>query len=821
MKKLALEMLEKYYGYKNFRKGQEEIILSILENKDILAIMPTGGGKSLCYQIPALILDGLTLVISPLISLMKDQVDTLKSLGINAEYINSSLSELEFMNVLDKVKNQEIKMLYVAPERLKSIEFIEAITSNKIAQVAIDEAHCISQWGHDFRPSYKKIPLFLEKLSERPVITTFTATASNEVQEDILKSLKLKDPKVFITGFNRENLTINIIKSGSKNKYIFNYIEKNKASSGIIYCATRKEVENVFLKLKEKNYSVSKYHAGLSEIERKENQENFIHDKINIMVATNAFGMGIDKPNIRYVIHYNMPKNIEGYYQEIGRAGRDGEESECILLFTPGDIHIQKYLIEVSSENEERKENLYKKLKQMTDLIYSNSCYRKYILNFFGEDFNDNCNKCSNCLNKGEIIDKTLDTQKVLSCIYRMKKNFGLTMLVNVLRGSKNKNVTQFNFEELSTYGIMKNYSNEKLKNFINILISHGYIEMIQGTYPVLTLNEKSINVLKGNEEVQLKEFKVEEKIREENNELFSLLRELRHKLAREEGVPPYIIFGDATLREMSTKYPINKNQIFNITGVGERKFEKYGEVFISLINNYVVENNIVINSNDNEITNEVLQNDENLDIPFEVNSNLNLLKKLLILRDEFSIKQNIPPQLIICKSSLKEISGRYPITLEELKDISHFGPKKINDYGSSIIEIVKNYIKDANIERNWTVRKRRKLIIDGEFRSNKEISLDMVKENVNINEISKELELSVSTILGYITEYLDETGNNDIKINLDNLYDKESEDLIVKVCEKIGYNKISNIKKELPNHIKYESIRAVILKRYYFRKCS
>ena len=815
MKKLALEILEKYYGYKKFRKGQEEIILNILNKNDVLAIMPTGGGKSLCYQIPALILEGLTLVISPLISLMKDQVDTLKSLGVDAAYINSSLSDNDLVEILDKIKKQEIKVLYVAPERLKSIEFCKTIKENKIAQIAIDEAHCISQWGHDFRPSYKQIPMFLEKLYDKPIITCFTATASEEVRNDILKSLKLKKPKIFITGFNRENLNINIIKSGSKNEYLFDYLEKNKVSSGIIYCATRKEVDNIFFKLQEKNYLVGRYHAGLSEIERKENQENFIHDKINIMIATNAFGMGIDKPNVRYVVHYNMPKNIEGYYQEIGRAGRDGEDSECILLFTPGDVYTQKYLIEISSENIERKENQYKKLKQMVDLVYSNDCYRKYILNFFGEEFNDNCNKCSNCLNKGDIVDKTLDAQKILSCIYRMKKKFGLTMLINVLRGSKNKNVIQFNFEKLSTYGILKNYSNENLRNFINTLISHGYIEMIQGSYPVLTLNEKSINVLKGKEDVKLKEFKVERKIKTDNS-LFELLRELRIKLAEEENIPPYMVFGDSTLREMSIKYPMDKDNMFSISGIGEKKFEKYGEVFINLIKKYTAENNIIIDKN-----NDAALKNKASEETLKINSDFELLEKLLNLRIEFSKKENMLPQIIMSKNTLKEISGRYPLSIEDLKDISGFGPKKINNYGDKIIEIVKNYVENKEINPYWELKKRRKLIIDGECRTNKEIALDMLKSNIEINRISKDIELSVSTILGYVTEYFDETGNDDIKINIDNLYNKEEEDLIINMCEKFGYNKISTLKKELPDNIKYEAIRAVIIKKYYYNECS
>ena len=459
-----LDVLHKYYGYTSFRKGQENIITSIINKEDVLAIMPTGGGKSICYQVPALCLDGITIVISPLISLMKDQVDALKTMGVKARLINSSLSNSEYSGVLEEIENDECKIIYIAPERLDSMEFVNIIRGKNISQVAIDEAHCVSQWGHDFRVSYKKIPYFINRLDKRPIVTAFTATASNEVREDIINILNLHNPAVYITGFDRENLSINIVKSSSKNKYTLDYVENHKNESGIIYASTRKEVETIYEGLLKRNYSVAKYHAGLSNEARKEYQENFINDDIKIMVATNAFGMGIDKPNIRWVLHYNMPQSIENYYQEIGRAGRDGEDSECVLLFSPGDVHTQKYLVEVGIENSERKRVQYKKLQQMVDLVYSNTCYRKNILNYFGEIFLDDCNNCSNCLNEGEVVDKTLDAQKVISCIARMKRSFGATMIIDVLRGSKNKKVLDLGFDTLTTYGIMKNYSNEDLK---------------------------------------------------------------------------------------------------------------------------------------------------------------------------------------------------------------------------------------------------------------------------------------------------------------------------------------------------------------------
>ena len=505
-----LDVLSKYYGYTSFRNGQESIINSIINKKDVLAIMPTGGGKSICYQVTGLCLDGITIVISPLISLMKDQVDTLKVMGIDAEFINSSLSINEYNQILENIENDKYKLLYVAPERLDSMEFINLIKTKNIGQIAIDEAHCISSWGHDFRPSYKRIPYFIRSLNRRPIVTAFTATASEEVKYDIMNILDLQEPDVYITGFDRENLSINIVKSSSKNRYLLDYIENHKNESGIIYAATRKEVESIYEGLLKRNYSVSKYHAGLTNEIRKENQEKFINDEIKIMVATNAFGMGIDKFNVRWVIHYNMPQSIENYYQEIGRAGRDGEASECVLLFTPGDVHTQKYLIEVGIDNSERKRIQYKKLQQMVDLVYSNGCYRKSILNYFGDELEDKCNNCSNCLDDGEIVDKTLDAQKVISCIARMKRSFGATMIIDVLRGSKNKKVIDQKFDDLTTYGIMKNYSIEDLKTFINTLVAHGFLEVVEnigvrGSYPTIKLNEKSMRVIKNEIKVEFK----------------------------------------------------------------------------------------------------------------------------------------------------------------------------------------------------------------------------------------------------------------------------------------------------------------------------
>lgn len=800
-----LEVLEKYFGYKNFRRGQEKIIDEILREKDVLAIMPTGGGKSLCYQIPALILDGITIVISPLISLMKDQVDTLNSIGINSAFLNSSLSTYEFNEVMNGIENKKYKIIYVAPERLHSNEFITAITQVKIAQVAIDEAHCVSQWGHDFRVSYKGISTFIDKLIERPIITAFTATASEEVRNDIVNLLRLNNPRIFVTGFDRENLRINVIKGIEKKKFLINYIKDNSKDAGIIYAATRRDVDSLYELLNKNNIKVGRYHAGLSNDERIKCQEEFINDETNVIVATNAFGMGIDKPNIRYVIHYNMPKNIEGYYQEIGRAGRDGEESECIMLFSPADVITQKYLIEVSTEDPIRKNNQYKKLQQMTSLVYINSCYRKYILNYFGDSYEGECGNCSNCLNKGEVKDRTIEAQKVISCIYKMKRSFGVGMIVDVLRGSKNKKLLNLGFDEISTYGIMKEYSSDGLKEFINILIAHGYLE-VNEEYSTVALNSISFKVIKGEVKVLLKEVNIESN-RIEINDLFEKLRLLRHEIAQEERKAPYMIFGDGTLREMSIKYPITKEEILEISGVGEIKYERYGERFIDIIKAYVIENNI-----EKEVAVDKNQAEEIEDDYFEVNSDKELLDRLINIREGFAKKLNLPVQMILSKNTLKEISGRYPNTLEKLKDIGGIGPKKIEAYGQQIVEEVDRYIIEKGIDQDWKEKKRKKLIIDGETRGASEIVLDRLNMGENIEIISEDMEVSISTILGYITDYIKTSGDYSIEIDCHKYYDKEDEKMILDAINKNGIDKIQAIKKSLPDYIKYEAIRAVIL---------
>jgi len=695
------------------------------------------------------------------------------------------------------------------------MDFVNIIRGKNISQVAIDEAHCVSQWGHDFRVSYKKIPYFINRLDKRPIVTAFTATASNEVREDIINILNLHNPAVYITGFDRENLSINIVKSSSKNKYTLDYVENHKNESGIIYASTRKEVETIYEGLLKRNYSVAKYHAGLSNEARKEYQENFINDDIKIMVATNAFGMGIDKPNIRWVLHYNMPQSIENYYQEIGRAGRDGEDSECVLLFSPGDVHTQKYLVEVGIENPDRKRVQYKKLQQMVDLVYSNTCYRKSILNYFGETFLEDCNNCSNCLNEGEVVDKTLDAQKVISCIARMKRSFGATMIIDVLRGSKNKKVLDLGFDTLTTYGIMKNYSNEDLKTFINTLVSHGFLDVVEnigprGSFPTIKLNEQSLKVIREEIKVEFKEDKVT-KSRYVENELYEMLVSLRSEIAKEEGIAPYMVFGDATLKNMASVYATNKEEMLNISGVGQIKYEKYGKRFEDIIEKYIEEKNI-----DKSKLNTVSGKSTGLNSEyFNVTTDKKLYERLRDYRLSVSKLEGVLPYMILSSNTLKEISGRYPLDEEQLKDIGGIGPVKINKYGEDIINIVKEYIQENNINPKWEEKKRLKLVLDGDSRKNDEIALDLLNQNKDINDVADELEISVSTVLGYVYDYIKLGNNINFDIDLKCMYTENEKEMILDAINRFGDEKVSVIKKVMPDYVKYESIRAVILERY------
>ena len=593
MLKQARKLLNKYYGYQDFRKPQDEVINSILRQRDTIAIMPTGAGKSICYQIPALLFSGITLVISPLISLMKDQVDGLQEMELPATFLNSSIPYPEVAERIELARRGKYKLLYIAPERLESAGFIDLLQSLPVPFLAVDEAHCVSQWGHDFRPSYLAIPTILNNLSRRPVVAAFTATATPEVRKDIANQLSLVAPDFFISGFDRENLTLTLRKGIDKDQFILDYIETNRYDAGIIYVATRKEVERISGLLAEAGFRVGRYHAGLSERERNQTQEAFLFDNIELVVATNAFGMGIDKSNVRFVIHYNMPRNIESYYQEAGRAGRDGEAAECILLYAPGDQHIQKFLIEQNAPSSTRISEQLKKLQEIVDYCHTSKCLRGYILTYFADQKAvEKCGNCSNCSDDRELIEITTEAQKILSCVYRLEQRWGIALVAQVLAGSQNKKVLENNFNRLSTYGIMSDYTIKELKDMINLLAADGFLELSEGKYPVVQLNNSSYQVLQGQEKVYQKIERKHHKIRSDNR-LFDLLRDLRKEIARRENLPPYLIFHDNTLHAMGRHLPLSRSSMLMISGVGEVKFKKYGQEFIEVIEQYVVENNL------------------------------------------------------------------------------------------------------------------------------------------------------------------------------------------------------------------------------------
>ena len=598
------EALKVLFGYDSFRPGQKEVIESILSGRDVFAVMPTGAGKSVCYQIPAMLLPGITLVISPLISLMQDQVKALNEAGVSAAFINSALSENAYFETIRKAQQGLYKIIYVAPERLVTDGFLELAHSVCISMVTVDEAHCISQWGQDFRPSYMKIVEFVRTLATRPIISAFTATATVTVRDDIVCTLGLNKPYVLVTGFNRDNLFFQVDKPRNKDEYVIDYISQHPNDSGIVYCATRKNVDKLYDLLKDRGVSVAKYHAGMGQAERKKMQDDFAFDYTSIVVATNAFGMGIDKSNVRFVIHYNMPQSMENYYQEAGRAGRDGLDSKCILLFSPQDIVINRFLLDHkemsdldSVDRETVKERDTKRLQIMERYCYTTECLRNYILKYFGENPEKPCEDCGNCLREFETLDMTDAAKKIINCVYESKGRYGKTIIIDIVVGAKTARLEEIGATDYKSYGTLSAVNKNLLKRLIGQLVLEGYL--LVGDYQVLKLG--NIMGLKNPEAKVLVKITDEDKLPERTTKakktskgmesltsagfkLFDKLRELRLEIAREEGMPPYIIFSDKTLIDMAAKVPVSKSEMLAVSGVGENKYVKYGERFLGLI---------------------------------------------------------------------------------------------------------------------------------------------------------------------------------------------------------------------------------------------
>ena len=757
----AKVLLKKHFGYDDFRKGQAEIISHILNKQDSLGIMPTGAGKSICYQIPALLFDGITIVVSPLISLMKDQVDSLNQIGIPATFVNSSLSSLEHMQTLKNISYGLYKIVYVAPERLATDSFLSLLQSLNISMFAIDEAHCISRWGHDFRPSYREIANVILNLKSRPIVSAFTATATDSVKNDIVSALHLNNPFILTTGFDRKNLFFSIQSPDNKKKFVFDYIDNHPNNSGIIYCLTRKSVDDLYKDLSNMGVKVSRYHAGLSEKERTLNQDDFVYDRTDVMVATNAFGMGIDKSNIRYVIHYNMPRDLESYYQEAGRAGRDGDFSDCILLFSRSDIVTNKLLIEQSSSSENHPIEI-KKLNDIVDYCNTDKCLRKYILEYFGEvpDF-DECNNCSNCNSEIEVTDITTDSKKILSCIKRMHERFGLVLVADVLKGSNSAKIRSLGFDSLSTHGIMKDYSKDTIKDLISFLITEDYICSVGEQYPVLKLTKNANDVLFNNKSVFIKrkiekipekmptDKKVLGKSGSQNNDfalnnfdadLFEILRKLRLEISQNLRLPPFIIFTDTSLKQMSTFFPTTVDEFMNIDGVGDYKFEQYGSAFLNAIIDYV---------------------------------RLHDIKK----PDTQFVKKN--------------------------KNISKFKENDIVDKDVDNVESVRN-VKD--IEKN--VEKDIKDVEIKPKEDTKILSYNMFTSGKSMKEIANIRGLTVNTIENHLLYCFE----NDMPINLDSCVHTEYKDLIFDAIDKVGFEKLKPIKEILPDDVSYFDIKYFLI---------
>jgi ATP-dependent DNA helicase RecQ len=716
-------ILKKHFGYDQFKEGQEKLIDASINKRDVLGIMPTGSGKSLCFQIPSLYFQGITIVISPLLSLMKDQVSSLDLNNVPATSLHSMLSSGEYASRINRIRNNEFKLIYVSPERLLNEQFLNLMKQLKIDFLVVDEAHCISQWGSDFRPSYLKINEFIDAINYRPVIAAYTATATIAVKEDIISVLGLNDPVVVATGLNRENLILSVEKVKNKLSSIKSIIDEHKDESGIIYCNTRKHVDSVYEALASEGYSVARYHAGINDHDRKIAQEDFIYERVKIIVATNAFGMGIDKSNLRFVIHHNMPKDIESYYQEIGRAGRDGEIAHCVLLYDYEDFKINKFLIQKQEYSEvfsnEDKNAVFEKsmerLRKMNSYAYTSECLMSYILKYFGQYSLNRCEVCTNCLNEYIEEDITESARQIIEAIKGTGQRFGVTVTGQLLSGSSSHKMTAYHLDKSPFFGNLNFMTQKKILVIINELIHQGYLDMTSSEYPTLIFTKMTDIVISDATHRITMKTAVVPKDKNINPQaigygkydqiLFNLLRQVRLEIARDKHLPPYIIHSDKTLKEMAAKYPMNKEEMLSIHGVGHHKQDLYGEAFINCISNYIEQNNIDRSNIDHEdsFIEKDIEQSQNLD--HDIKHDNVLYEKLRHLRNQIAREKNVSAFIIFNNSSLKEMSIKLPKNKSEMLHIFGVGKTRYEEYGEIFIKLIQDYQEEKNMSSRTDIK--------------------------------------------------------------------------------------------------------------------
>lgn len=788
MLKQAQQSLQQYFGYPTFREGQKEIVEQILNGIDTMGIMPTGGGKSICYQIPALVFDGMTIVISPLISLMKDQVDTLTQMGISATYINSSLTVKESNERMRRIAAGDFKLLYVAPERLDSWEFFETIKHLHIPLVAVDEAHCISQWGHDFRPSYQNIRGFINQLPQKPIVLALTATATALVREDICSLLNIAPNRAIMTTFERKNLSFRVLKGENNEAFIKNYVRNNQNEVGIIYAATRKDVDHLYTQLQKIGVSVAKYHAGLTNAERAQYQEDFLYDRVKVVVATSAFGMGIDKKDVRFIIHYQIPKNMESYYQEAGRAGRDGLDSECILLYSSQDVQVQRYLIDQSTDIQRQAGEL-KKLQSMIDYSHTEGCLQTFILNYFDENRNDKCGRCGNCTDTRESIDVTVDAQKVLSCVIRTGQRFGKTLVAQVLTGSNNKNILKFRFNELPTFGLFSNLSVKDVSTFMEFLISENYLVVEQGQFPIVKVTSKGKGVLLGQSQVWRKE-QAEVKKFVSENPLFEALRTLRSEIAIEEGVPAQNIFDDYTLQQMGIKFPRTLDELLNVPGVGVQKQQKYGQRFLNVIEQF--------NAEDVKIT-----------VQKKVSKDNKVFEALRNVRTEIASEEGVPPFLVFSDQVLMNICADFPKSLDDFCKVKGIGAQKQEKYGQRFLAVLSQYkAEDVQVLEEIVEAKEKKSHSRSDKTPTHLKTLELYQEGKDIQEIAKIRDVTNQTIENHLLKCAEEK-----LLEVDSFIPDEFIEKLQEVVNECKTDGLKAMKEKLPEEVSYFTIKAFLIK--------